>query len=74
MLTVVLLNISIIKNKKTKDSSADEKFLLSSLPDREQMNQPQKRRFKREVMAVIVSIFEEPTTSTNFIAKTSLIE
>lgn len=39
-------------------------FLLSLLPDVEQMNQSQKRRFKREVMAVIVSIFEEPTTST----------
>lgn len=52
------------KKQKTKDSSADEKFLLSLLPDVEQMNQSQKRRFKREVMAVIDSIFEEPTTST----------
>lgn len=52
------------KKQKTKESSADEKFLLSLLPDVEQMNQSQKRRFKREVLAVIDSIFEEPTAST----------
>jgi len=51
------------KKQKTKDSSADEKFLLGLLPYVEQMNQSQKGRFKREVMAVIDSIFKEPSTS-----------
>lgn len=57
--------IDYFNNKKQKpNDSADEKFLLSLLPDVQQMSQTQKRRFKREVLAVIDSILEEPTTST----------
>jgi len=51
MFTVVLLNISIIKNKKQKIAALTNESIT-------------KKRFKREVMAVIDSIFKEPTTST----------
>lgn len=57
--------IDYFNNKKHKpNDSADKIFLLSLLPDVEQMIQTQKRRFKREVLAVIDSILEEPTVST----------
>ncbi|XP_060855464.1 uncharacterized protein LOC132933163, partial [Metopolophium dirhodum] len=57
--------IDYFNNKKHKpNDSADENFLLSLLPDVQQMSQTQKRRFKREVLAVIDSILEEPTAST----------
>lgn len=47
--------IEYFKNRKTKikNSSVDKKFLLSLLPDVEPINKSQKRRFKREVLAVI---------------------
>jgi len=62
MLTDVSSIISITRN--INQTIVPMKFLLSLLPDVQQMSQTQKRRFKREVLAVIDSILEEPTVST----------
>jgi len=47
------------KNISTAPECADQKFLLSLLPDIQQMNSIQKRQFKKKVLDVIGCILED---------------
>lgn len=53
------------KKMSTAPECADQKFLLSLLPDIQQMNPIQKRQFKRKVLDVIGCILEDQGSSNS---------
>lgn len=58
------------KNLTTTPECADQKFLLSLLPDMQQMNSTQKRQFKRKVLDIIACILED-SDSINISSRSS---
>lgn len=60
------------RKKNLHQESADQKFLLSLLPDLKEMNPQQKRRFKRESLELISRILEDPVPENESFASDAL--